>query len=43
LNLKIFKNQEADVIKISKNLKDWIKPIGYLSWEKNQEFEQVLV
>jgi hypothetical protein len=37
LNLKIFINQEADVIKISKNPKDWIKPIGYLSWEKNQE------
>ncbi len=37
LNFKIFKNQEADVIKISKNPEDWIKPIGYLSWEKNQE------
>jgi hypothetical protein len=30
LNLKIFKNQEADVIKISKNPEDWIEPIGYL-------------
>jgi hypothetical protein len=37
LNLKIFKNQEVDVIKISKNPEDWIKPVGYLSWEKNQE------
>jgi hypothetical protein len=32
-----FQKPRGGCYKKSKNPEDWIKPIGYLSWEKNQE------